>query len=62
MNATKVSNEEHEVTMKLDGQVQPLPCKVAADKMSQVRKDALRIKFVHWGCFVTFKSGVNPVF
>ena len=32
MNATKVSNKEHEVTMELDSQVQPLPCKVAAEK------------------------------
>ena len=47
MNATKVANEEHEVTMKLDGQVQPLPCKVAADRISPVRKEALRIKFVN---------------
>ena len=34
VNATKVSNKEHEVTMELDGQVQPLPCKVAADEKS----------------------------
>ena len=48
MNATKVANKEHEVTMKLDGQMQPLPCKVAEQiNMSQVRKEAkLTVKLV----------------
>ena len=42
VNATKVANKEHEVTMKLDGQVQPLPCKVAEQiNMSQMRKKAI---------------------
>ena len=56
MNATKVANKEHEVTMKLDGQVQPLPCKVAEQiNMSQVRKEAIYCEVGCYPCFVTSK-------
>ena len=57
MNATKVSNKEHEVTMELDSQVQPLPCKVAAEKRQVIIKKGMRLTGD-----LPFQNNLNVVF
>ena len=44
LKVTKVADKEHQVGVQLNGQVQPLPCKVAADKHCKRKRSKIKDK------------------
>ena len=44
LKVTKVANKEHQVGVQLNSQVQPLPCKVAADKHCKRKRSKIKDK------------------